>query len=83
MSRLKTFKKAWQVAVLKAHGVDPHWRKGSYKDLTAECQQRIREINLHWHDLRHHAELRIMPIAPEQRALGLEDLATCGGGRAA
>ncbi len=26
---LKTFKKAWVVAVLKAHGVDPRWRKGS------------------------------------------------------
>lgn len=25
---LKTFKKAWVVAVLKAHGVDPRWRKG-------------------------------------------------------
>jgi site-specific recombinase XerC len=23
--RLKTFKKAWVVAVLKAHGVDPRW----------------------------------------------------------
>ena len=32
---LKTFKKAWVVAVLKAHGVDPRWRKGSYKDLSA------------------------------------------------
>ena len=31
---LKTFKKAWVVAVLKAHGVDPRWRKGSYKDLS-------------------------------------------------
>jgi integrase len=29
---LKTFKKAWLVAVLKAHGVDPHWRKGAYKE---------------------------------------------------
>lgn len=25
---LKTFKKAWQVAILKAHGFDPRWRKG-------------------------------------------------------
>jgi hypothetical protein len=27
--RPKTFKKAWLVAALKAHGVDPHWRKGA------------------------------------------------------
>ena len=58
--RLKTFKKAWQVAVLKAHGVNPQWRKGSYKDLTAECQQRFREINLHWHDLRHEYASRLV-----------------------
>ncbi len=58
--RLKTFKKAWQVAVLKAHGVDPQWRKGSYKDLTADCQQRFREINLHWHDLRHEYASRLV-----------------------
>ena len=47
----------WVVAVLKAHGVDPRWRKGSYKDLSAECQQRLRDINLHWHDLRHEVRL--------------------------
>ncbi len=35
---LKTFKKAWVVAVLKAHGVDPRWRNGAYKDLSTECQ---------------------------------------------
>jgi hypothetical protein len=30
--QLKTFKKAWVVAVPKAHGVNPCWHKGSYKD---------------------------------------------------
>lgn len=34
------------VAVLKAHGVDPRWREGAYKDLSADCQQRFRDINL-------------------------------------
>jgi hypothetical protein len=24
---------------------------------------KLRQIDLHWHDLRHHAESRIMPIA--------------------
>jgi hypothetical protein len=33
------------VAVLKAHGVDPHWRKDSYNDHTADCQHRFREIS--------------------------------------
>jgi hypothetical protein len=50
---LKRFRKAWVVAVLLAHCVDPRWRKGAYKDLSTCCQQRFRDINLHWHDLRH------------------------------
>lgn len=58
--RLKAFKKAWVVAVLKAHGVDPRWRKGSYKDLCTECQQRLRDVNLHWHDLRHEYASRLV-----------------------
>ena len=77
---LKTFKKAWLVAVLKAHGVDPHWRKGAYKDLTAECQQRFREINLHWHDLRHEHASRLVergvPLAQVRDLLGHASILT-------
>ena len=76
--RLSTRLAAWVVAVLKAHGVDPHWRKGSYKDLSAECQQRFRDVNLHWHDLRHEyasgwssevaaAQRRSMPLEYDRR----------------
>lgn len=78
--RLKTFKKAWQVAVLKAHGVDPKWRKGSYKDLTADCQQRFRDINLHWHDLRHEYASRLVergvPLAQVRDLLGHASIVT-------
>lgn len=77
---LKTFKKAWQVAVLKAHGVDPQWRKGSYKDLTPECQQRFREINLHWHDMRHEHASRLVergvPLAQVRDLLGHASILT-------
>jgi integrase len=77
---LKTFKKAWLVAVLKAHGVDPKWRKGSYKDLTADCQQRFREINLHWHDLRHEYASRLVergvPLAQVRDLLGHASIVT-------
>ena len=77
---LKTFKKAWQVAVLKAHGVDPQWRKGSYKDLTSECQQRFRDINLHWHDLRHEYASRLVehgvPLAQVRDLLGHASILT-------
>jgi integrase len=77
---LKTFKKAWVVAVLKAHGVDPQWRKGSYKDLSAECQQRFRDINLHWHDLRHEYASRLVergvPLAQVRDLLGHASIVT-------
>jgi integrase len=77
---LKTFKKAWVVAVLKAHGMDPHWRKGAYKDLTADCQRRFRDINLHWHDLRHEYASRLVergvPLAQVRDLLGHASIIT-------
>jgi len=77
---LKTFKKAWQVAVLKAHGVSPEWRKGSYKDLTPDGQQRLRDINLHWHDLRHEYASRLVernvPLAQVRDLLGHASIVT-------
>jgi integrase len=77
---LKTFKKAWLVVLLKAHGIDPRWRKGSYKDLTPECQQRFRDINLHWHDLRHEYASRLVergvPLAQVRDLLGHASILT-------
>jgi integrase len=78
--RIKTFKKAWLVAVLKAHGIDPKWRKGSYKDLTVECQQQFRQIDLHWHDLRHEYASRLVergvPLAQVRDLLGHASILT-------
>lgn len=77
---VKIFKKAWVLTVLKAYGVDPHWRKGSWKDLTPECQQRFREINLHWHDLRHEYASRLVergvPLAQVRHLLGHASIVT-------
>ena len=46
--RVTTFKKAWQVTLLKASGYEPEWTKGR---LTDARRQRIAEIDLHFHDL--------------------------------
>ena len=49
----KTVRRAWTLAILKAHGIAPKWRTGTYKDLAAESLQQRQAIDLHWHDLRH------------------------------
>ena len=68
------------MAVLQAHGIDPRWRKGSYKDLTADCQQRFRDINLHWHGLRHEYASRLVergvPLAQVRDLLGHASILT-------
>jgi integrase len=77
---LTIFKKAWTITVLKAHGVDTHWRKSSYKDLTYECQERLRQIDLHWHDLRHEYASRLVergvPLAQVRDLLGHASITT-------
>lgn len=54
--------------------------KGSYKDLTPECQRRFREINLHWHDLRHEYASRLVergvPLAQVRDLLGHASILT-------
>ena len=77
---LKTFKRAWVVAVLKAHDFNPRWQKGRYKDLDTESRQRFREINLHWHDLRHEYASRLVergvPLAQVRDLLGHASILT-------
>jgi integrase len=48
-------KKAWETAVLKAHGHEPAWVNGSLAP-TSRCA--LRAIDLHFHDLRHEAGCR-------------------------
>ena len=68
------------MAVLKAHGIAPRWRKGAYKDLSTDYQQRFRDINLHWHDLRHEYASRLVergvPLAQVRDLLGHASIVT-------
>jgi len=54
--QVKSIRRAWEVAVLKAHGYTPSWdgRAGGKNRprLSRESQAALRAINLHFHDLR-------------------------------
>ena len=52
--RVSSPKKAWETAVLKAHGHTPEWVKGS-NTLAPGSRSGYREIDLRFHDLRHEA----------------------------
>ena len=75
------FKKAWVIAVLRAHGVKVEWKKDSaWRDLTPECKAEFRTINLHWHDLRHEYASRLVergvPLAQVRDLLGHASITT-------
>jgi integrase len=81
-ARVGSIKRAWQTAVLRAHGHEPVWiwkkktgpnDKGSTK-LNAESQAVYRSIDLHFHDLRHESGSRLLeagwPVHHVQHMLG-------------
>jgi integrase len=74
-TRLKSVKKAWVTAVLKAHGATPTWLAGK---LSPASSERLRQIDLHFHELRHEAGCRWLeagwPIHHVQEMLGHANL---------
>jgi integrase len=56
--RVSSVRKAWDTAVLKAHGHSPVWVGGNA--LSPECRSKLRTIDLHFHDLRHEAGSRFV-----------------------
>jgi integrase len=73
--RQGSIKKAWETAVLKAHGHTPAWVKGSLAPISRAA---IRKVDLHFHDLRHEAGCRWLeagwPIHHVQEMLGHANL---------
>ena len=66
--RAGSVRRAWQTAVLRAHGQKPAWiwkkktgpnDKGSTR-LSRESEAAYRAINLHFHDLRHEGGSRLL-----------------------
>jgi integrase len=66
-------KRAWETAVLKAHGYTPAWTKTS-KGLMSTSRAALDAIDLHFHDLRHEAGSRLLeagwPLHHVQEMLG-------------
>jgi len=58
--QIGSIKKAWQTAVLKAHGNTPQWVKGKNNQLAPESLAAYRAINLHFHDLRREFGSRVL-----------------------
>jgi integrase len=52
--RQRSIKKAWETAVLKAHGHEPGWVNGSF----APARAALQAVDLHFDDLMHEAGCR-------------------------
>lgn len=68
----KSVKRAWETAVLKAHGHTPQWTTGN--KLAAASRAALDAIDLHFHDLRHEGASRLLeagwPLHHVQHMLG-------------
>jgi integrase len=75
--QVKSLKRTWATAVLKAHGHTPQWSKLGNK-LKPESRAALRSIDLHFHDLRHEGGSRLLeagwPIHHVQQMLGHANL---------
>jgi len=79
--RVGSPKAAWMVCVLRAHGHEPTYRK-EQGTLDANSRAIYREIDLHFHDLRHEAGSRLLeagwPLHHVKDMLGHANIATTG-----
>ena len=70
--RVRSVKRAWATAVLKAHGHTPVWAAGNR--LSAASGAALKAIDLHFHDLRHEGASRMLeagwPLHHIQHMLG-------------
>ena len=55
---VQSISKAWETAVLKAHGHTPRWERSNA--LSADSRAAFRTVDLTFHDLRHEAGSRFL-----------------------
>ena len=77
--RVSSPKKAWETAVLKAHGHTPVWVKGAHR-LAPASRAAYQAVDLKFHDLRHEAGSRWLeagiPLSHVKALLGHANIAT-------
>ena len=75
-AKVGNIKRAWETAVLKAHGHTPAWAGSN--GLAPTSRAALSAIDLHFHDLRHEAGSRLLeggiPLHHVQAILGHENL---------
>jgi integrase len=76
-----SFRTAWVNTVLRAHEIELRWdRSAKFRQLTSECMDAFRRIDLHWHDLRHEYASRLVeqgvPLAQVRDLLGHASIVT-------
>jgi integrase len=64
------FNRLWRAIKLIAHGVRPEYvKRGWY--LTASCKAKLKELDLHWHDLRRECASRWLEDGLDVREIQL------------
>ena len=75
--RVKSIRKAWVTAVLRAHNVQPEWTGTA---LAASVREAYRSLDIHFHDLRHECAQRWLAkgweLGTVSAMLGHTDVAT-------
>jgi integrase len=57
--QISSIKKSWMTCVLKAHGIQPTWVKGTTNHLAPASRAAYASISLHFHDLRRECASRM------------------------